>query len=292
MDAATLIQIALGGILLGGLYALVAFGLSLIYGVARILNFAHGTLLAVGGVAASGIFAATGWNPLLIMLMLIPVLGLFGYFFYDQLLRPLTRRNHFEYTVGSVLVTVGALLILSDVAALIAGPAPTNIPLNFDAIEIGDVIVSTTQAWILAGIVVFTVALHLYIKRSWFGRAMRAVTQDHTGATICGVRADMVHALTFAFGSGIVAIAAVLYAILFPVDPYIGFSLTVKAFTIIILGGIGNLMGALFAGIFLGLAEGFTSFFWATQWAPAISIILLLVILVVFPQGFGRRRAA
>jgi len=120
---------------------------------------------------------------------------------------------------------------------------------------------------------------------------MRAVTQDHTGATICGVQADRVHALTFAFGSGIVAIAAVLYTMLFPVDPYMGFSLTVKAFTIIILGGIGNLVGALIAGIFLGLAEGFTSFFWATQWAPAISIVLLLVILVIFPQGFGWRKS-
>ena len=79
---------------------------------------------------------------------------------------------------------------------------------------------------------------------------------------------------------------------LYPVDPYMGFSLTVKAFTIIILGGIGNLMGALIAGIFLGLAESFTSFFWATQWAPAISIILLLVILILFPQGFGRHKAA
>ena len=292
MDASIIIQIALGGILIGGLYALVAFGLSLIYGVARILNFAHGTLLAVGGVSASGIFAATAWNPLIIMLLLIPVLGGFGYVFYDKLLQPLTKRSHFEYTVGSVLVTVGALLILSDVAAWIAGPAPRNIPLRFEAIEFGDVIVSTTQAWILGGIIVFTVALHLYIKKSWFGRAMRAVTQDHTGATICGVKADRVHALTFAFGSGIVAIAAVLYAMLFPVDPYIGFALTVKAFTIIILGGIGNLVGALMAGIFLGLAEGFTSFFWATQWAPAISIVLLLVILVIFPQGFGKRKSA
>ena len=144
----------------------------------------------MGGVAASGIFAATAWNPLIIMLLLIPVLGIFGYLFYDHLLQPLTKRNHFEYTVGSVLVTVGALLILSDVAAWLAGPAPRNIPLRFEAIEIGDVIVSTTQAWILGGIIVFTVALHLYIKKSWFGRAMRAVTQDHTGASICGVKAD------------------------------------------------------------------------------------------------------
>ena len=165
MDASIFIQIALGGILLGGLYAMVAFGLSLIYGVARILNFAHGTLLAVGGVAARAIFAATAWNPLLIMALLVPVFGIFGSVFYDKLLQPLTKRSHFEYTVGSVLVTVGALLILSDVAAWIAGPAPRNIPLRFEAMEFGDVIVSTTQVWILGGIIVFTTILHFYIKR-------------------------------------------------------------------------------------------------------------------------------
>ena len=284
------LQILVGGLLLGGLYALVAFGLSLIYGVAQILNFAHGTLLAVGGVAAAALFAATGWHPVILIVVLIPVFGVFGFYFYDMLLRPLVGRNHLEYMVGSVLVTVGALLILSDFAAWLAGPSPKNIPVEFDVIELGEVLVTTTQAYILLGIVILTIILHLFIKRSWFGRAMRAVTQDHVGAAICGVRANRVHAGTFAFGSAIVAIAAVLYTMLFPVDPYIGLSLTVKAFTIIILGGIGNLVGALIAGIFLGVAESLTSFFWATQWAPAISIILLIVILVLFPQGLLTRR--
>lgn len=285
------LQILVGGLLLGGLYALVAFGLSLIYGVAQILNFAHGTLLAVGGVAAAAIFAATAWHPLILIMLLVPVFLVFGFYFYRTMLRPLMGRNHFEYMVGSVLVTVGALLILSDFAAWLAGPSPKNIPVEFEIIELGEVLVTTTQAYILIGIVILTVILHMFISRSWFGRAMRAVTQDHVGAAICGVRASWVHAGTFAFGSAIVAIAAVLYTMLFPVDPYVGLSLTVKAFTIIILGGIGNLVGALFAGIFLGIAESLTSFFWATQWAPAISIILLLVILVLFPRGFLNRRS-
>ena len=284
------LQILVGGLLLGGLYALVAFGLSLIYGVAQILNFAHGTLLAVGGVAAAAVFAATSWHPLILIVLLVPAFFVFGFYFYRTMLRPLMGRNFFEYMVGSVLVTVGALLILSDLAAWLAGPSPKNIPVEFQVIELGEVLITTTQVYILIGIVALTVALHLFIKRSWFGRAMRAVTQDHVGAAICGVRSSRVHAGTFAFGSAIVAIAAVLYTMLFPVDPYIGLSLTVKAFTIIILGGIGNLVGALIAGIFLGIAESLTSFFWATQWAPAISIMLLLVILVLFPQGLLTRK--
>ena len=176
MTVGIFLQILVGGLLLGGLYALVAFGLSLIYGVAQILNFAQGTLLAVGGVAAAALFAATGWHPVILIVVLIPVFAVFGFYFYDLLLRPLVGRNHFEYMVGSVLVTVGALLILSDFAAWLAGPSPKNIPVDFDVIELGEVLVTTTQIYILLGIVILTIVLHLFIRRSWFGRAMRAVT--------------------------------------------------------------------------------------------------------------------
>jgi branched-chain amino acid transport system permease protein len=292
MDAAVLIQVLIGGVLLGGLYALVAFGLSLIYGVARILNFAHGTLLAVGGVAGSVIYAKTGWQPVVIILVLMPVYFLFGWVFYDTALRPLAKRSPFEAVIGTVLVTVGALIILSDIAALLAGPTPKKIQVDFEMLEFGEVLLSTTQLYILIGIAALTAILHVLLKKTWFGRAMRAVTQDATGAAICGVRASIINSTTFAFGSAIVAIAAVPYAMLFPIDPYAGFALTVKAFTIIILGGVGNLAGALAAGLFLGIAEAFTAFFWAPEWAPALSIILLIVILIVFPTGIFARRNA
>ena len=292
MSLDALLQVLIGGVLLGGLYALVAFGLSLIYGVVRILNFAHGTLLAVGGVIASMLYASFKWHPVVLMLVLVPAFCVFGYFFYVWLLQPLARRNHFESTVGTVLVTVGALLMLSDLTAKLAGATQKNIPLRFEAIEIGEIVISTTQIWILAGIAALTCAMHLFLKRTWFGRAIRAVTQDPVGAQICGVHSNSLKAATFAVGCGVVAIAAVLYTMSFPVDPYMGFGLTVKAFTIIILGGIGNLAGALVAGLFLGIAEGLTGFFWKPEWSPALSVFLLLVILVVFPNGFSfaRRR--
>lgn len=285
-----LIQVAIGGVLMGGLYALFAFGLSLIYGVARILNFSHGTLLAMAGVAGSVLYASLGWNPLLSLAVLVPIFFLFGCVFYTLLLEPLRQRSHFQMTVGTVLTTVGALIILSDLAAALAGPRPRNIPIRSDVFEFGDVIVPASQAYMLVGIIVLTVALHLFLRRSWFGRSIRAVTQDHVGAAICGVRSGVVHALTFGMGSALAAIAGVLYAINFPIDPYSGFSLTVKAFTIIVLGGIGNLIGALAAGLFLGMAEAFTAFLWAPAWATALSIVLLLVILVAFPRGFGSWR--
>lgn len=289
MSIEVLIQVLIGGVLLGGLYALVAFGLSLIYGIVRILNFAHGTLLAVSGVIASMIFASWQWHPVFIGLLLAPAVFVFGYVFYMVLIHPLGRRNHFEGTVGSVLVTVGAMLILSDITAVLAGSTQRNIQLPFHAIEMGNIVVSTTQLYILLGIAVLTLAMHVFLKKTWFGRAIRAVTQDQTGAQICGVNSTRLKSLTFAFGSATVAIAAVLYAISFPVSPYMGFPLTVKAFTIIVLGGIGNLRGALLAGIFLGVAESMTGLLWKPEWAPALSVVLMLVILIAFPQIAGRK---
>lgn len=287
-----LIQVTLGGVLIGGLYALVAFGLSLIYGVARILNFSHGTLLTMAGIAASVAFVDFGWPLAVCVLVIVPVFFTFGYGFHAVMLRPLASRPPFEATVGTVLITVGTLIVLSDLAAALAGPNPRNIPLRSGILEFGEVILPTTQIGILGGIALLTVAIHLFLKRSWFGRAIRAVTQDPTGAAICGVRAKSIHALTFAVGSALVAVAGVLYALSYPVDPYMGFSLTVKAFTIIVLGGVGNLIGALLAGLFLGVAEAYTAFFWAPEWAPALSILLLLGILIMFPQGIASWRKA
>ncbi|URI07669.1 branched-chain amino acid ABC transporter permease [Aquincola tertiaricarbonis] len=283
-----LLQVLIGGMLLGGLYALVAFGLSLIYGVVRILNFAHGTLLAVCGVAASLAFSAWQMHPALIAALLAPLLFAFAWAYYHLLLRPLASRNHFEGTVGTVLVTVGTLMILSDLTAKAAGATQRNIPLRLPALEFGEIVVSSTQMLILGGTVVLTIVMHLLLKHTWFGRAVRAVTQDAVGAQICGVRSVHMKALTFAFGSATVAVAAVLYVLSFPVDPYMGFGLTVKAFTIIVVGGIGNLPGALLAGVFLGVAEGLTGLYWKPEWAPALSVIAMLLILVVWPKGLGR----
>lgn len=284
-----LLQVLIGGVLLGGLYALVAFGLSLIYGVVRIVNFAHGTLLAVSGVLASLAFASWGLHPLLIAALLAPLMFGFAYGYYHLLLKPLAQRNHFEGTVGTVLVTVGTLMVLSDLTAKAAGATQRNIPVRLEALEFGDIVVSTVQLLILGGIALLTLVMHLILKKTWFGRAIRAVTQEPVGAQICGVQSTRMKALTFAFGSATVALAAVMYVLSFPVDPTMGFSLTVKAFTIIVVGGIGNLPGALLAGVFLGVAEGLTGLYWKPEWAPALSVVLMLAILVARPRLAGAK---
>jgi branched-chain amino acid transport system permease protein len=290
MPLSIFLQVLVGGVVLGAIYALVAFGLSLIYGVVRILNFSHGTILAVSAIAGCVLFTTFGIHPALIAAILIPPVALFGYGFYTVLLDPLFRRPPAETTVGTVLVTVGALLILSDLAAAIAGTSLRTIQVASPVFFIGGVILSATNVAIMVGIVGLVVVIHFVLTRSWVGCAIRAVTQDQLGAQICGVRSQLIRGATFAFAYAVVAIAAVFYAMSYPVDPYLGLGLTVKAFTIIVLGGIGNLPGSLLAGLFLGLAEAFTAFFAGTAWAPAVSILVLLAILILLPQGAWLRQ--
>jgi branched-chain amino acid transport system permease protein len=291
MSVSIFLQVLIGGALLGSIYALVAFGLSLVYGVVRILNFSHGTVLVASAMAASVLFAAYAFNPVVITLLLIPPLMVFGYGFYVVLLDPLFRRSPAELTVGTVLVTVGALLILSDLAALLAGTSIRGIQVDGPIFVIGDVILSATNLAVMVGIALLVILIHYILRHTWLGCAIRAVTQDELGARICGVRSRTIRAVTFAFSYAVVAVAAVLYAMTYPVDPYIGLSLTVKAFTVIVLGGIGNLPGSLMAGLFLGITEAFTAFFAGTAWAPAVSILLLLLILVLLPGGSVNRKS-
>lgn len=285
MSLAIFFQVLVGGLVLGSIYALVAFGLSLIYGVVRILNFAHGTILAVSAMVGCAIFSAWELNPAIIAVLLIPPVAFFGYGFYVVALDPLFRKPAPEMATGTVLVTVGALLILGDIAALVGGTSLRSIQVDSPIIEVGGVIVSLTNIAIMIGIATLVVAIHFILKLTWLGLAIRAVTQDQLGARICGVSALTVRASTFAFAYGVVAIAAVFYAMTYPVDPYLGLGLTVKAFTIIVLGGIGNLPGTLIAGLALGIAEAFTSLYIGTAWAPSVSIFLLLFMLILSPHG-------
>jgi branched-chain amino acid transport system permease protein len=289
MSLTILLQILVGGLVLGSIYALVAFGLALVYGVVRILNFSHGTILVVSAIIASALFSTFNLHPVLITVLLVPVVMTFGSVFYLVLLDPLFRRSPNETMIGTVLVTVATLLILSDIAAALAGTSIRGIQIDSSAFIVGGVILSTTNIAIVVGIVLLVALIHVVLRTSWLGCSIRAVTQDQLGAMICGVRSRGLRAATFAFAYGVVAVAAVFYAISYPVDPYVGLSLTVKAFTIIVLGGIGSLFGSLLAGLFLGMAEALTAFFAGTAWAPAVSIFLLLVILVLMPQGLAKK---
>lgn len=287
---AIIIQIAIGGLLLGGIYALIAFGLSIIYGVSRVINLAHGTILMVAGILASWIFFQLGINPIFVGLILVPIFLAAGAGFWRVLIKPLLGKGPLEFITGSVLVTVGIMMVIDDVTMFIAGPTLRSIPFDMPSLRIGQVVISTTRLWLMAFLILITIGLHIYFSKTYIGKAIRAITQDMTGAQLVGVNISKINMVTFGIGFVLVAIASVFYDMLFSIGAYMGFPLTVKAFTIVILGGLGSLIGPVIGGLILGVAESFTAFYIGAKWAPALSVIILLIILVLRPQGiFGQR---
>lgn len=285
-----IIQIAIGGLLLGGIYALIAFGLSIIYGVSKVLNLAHGTILMVAGILASWIFFQLGINPIFIALLLVPIFLALGAGFWRMLIKPLIGKGPLEFIIGTVLVTVGIMMVIDDVTMFVAGPTLRSIPVSTPSLRLGQVVISTTRLWLMVFLVLITIALHLYFTRTFIGKAIRAITQDMTGAMLVGVDISRMNLVVFGIGFVLVAIASVFYDMIFSLGAYMGFPLTVKAFTIVILGGLGSLVGPVLGGLILGLAESFTAYYVGAIWAPALSVIILLIILVLRPQGiFGRR---
>ena len=279
-----LAQVVSGGLVMGGLYAMVAMGLSLIYGVTRVLNFAHGTFVALAGIAGSILFSSLGIHPAWSILLAAAVFFVLGFGFYDLLLKPVMKYDHFKMTIGTVLITIGAFMIIEDLASVAAGPVQRNILLPSTVIAATGGIVTSIQLYVLLGITAVTLALHAFLKHSWFGRAIRALTQDQFAATAFGVQSELIRGATFAVGTAMAGVSGVLYAMTLPVDLHTGFILTVKAFTVIAIGGIGNLTGTLVASVLLGVTEALVAFYVSSEWAPAVSIVVLLVVLVLAPR--------
>lgn len=279
-----LAQVVSGGLVMGGLYAMVAMGLSLIYGVTRVLNFAHGTVVALAGIAGSILFSSLGIHPVWSILLAAAVFFALGFGFYDLLLKPVMKYDHFKMTIGTVLITIGAFMIIEDLASAAAGPVQRNILLPSTVIAATGGIVTSMQLYVLLGITIVTVALHAFLKHSWFGKAIRALTQDEFAATAYGVPSELIRGATFAVGTAMAGVSGVLYAMTLPVDLHTGFILTVKAFTVIAIGGIGNLTGTLVASILLGVTEALVAFYVSSEWAPAVSIVVLLAVLVLAPR--------
>lgn len=286
---AYLTQLAILGVLLGGLYALAAFGLSIIFGVSRVLNVAHGDLLLLGALVSYALFYGVGMHPFLIMLVIIPIFLVVGLVFERLLIRPISNRSPHELLIASILLTLGVSMAISDLSAWTAGASAKGIAYSLPSITLGTLVIPSMRLLIMVLILAMTLALSYYLKSSYIGRAMRAITQDREGAMIVGVNIPRVSMVTFGIGAATAGVAGSFYIILFPTNPYLGIPLTVKYLAIIVLGGLGSLPGALLGGIVLGLAEQFSGFYFGGIWQQPVAFILLILILLIRPQGiFGR----
>ena len=287
MDLSFYIQLLLNGVVIGVIYALVAMGLSLIFGVLEIVNFAHGEFYMLGAMLAYFLSMNVGLGYWPTVLVVTAVAVALGYVFYEALLGSL-RGQSFE---RSILLTLGLSMVLQNGAVFLFTTTPRMMQTrySYSNVVVGDVRVSVTRLFALGlGLLAFG-ALYLILYRTRVGRAMRGVAQNREAALMVGIDPRAVSRLAVAIGIGLSGLAGAALAPVYAVHPLMGFSFVFKAFAIIIIGGLGNISGAAIAAVALGILESVAGGFLPLVMADALAFIAMIAILLLRPQGlFGR----
>ncbi|HEX2692198.1 MAG TPA: branched-chain amino acid ABC transporter permease [Kofleriaceae bacterium] len=284
------LQAVLNGLLTGSLYALVGMGMALIFGVMRIVNFAHGAFMMLGMYATFVLFDSLGLNPYIGFIAAAAVLFVIGVASYQLLLRRVAERSDFM----QILLTLGISLIISDGVQLWFGADyhQISIPLLDVNIHLGTHI-TLNAPWILsfAITIALAVGMFLFVMRSRFGRALRAIAQNRYAASLMGIDVRRTQALSFGLGLAAVGMAGGLLLPVFYLYPDVGGQFTLKSFVIVVLGGMGSIEGAAIAGVVLGVIESLTSLYWGNEWALVVDFALFLLVLSLRPSGlFGSQR--
>jgi len=279
-------QTVICGLLLGGMYALIAISLTLIMGVMKIINLAHGSLVMVGMYVTYVCYRAWGLDPYLGMLVAMPVLFLLGCVIQHFLINRLLEVES-VLPENQVLLTVGISLVLTEVIRFIFKSDYRSIttPYAGEALLVGGMSVSIAMAIGFVIAMVFTYLLHLFLTRTDLGRAIRATAQDREAAQYMGVDARRVTVITFGLGSALAAAGGSLLLPLFYLWPDIGHLFTAKAFIITILGGMGSTTGALLGGLTLGVAESLGATYIGMGYKDVVGLVIFLLVLLFLPHG-------
>lgn len=281
----------LTGITLGGMYALVAMGLTLQYGVARIMNLSYGEILVAAAFAVFWLFTAAGVNPLLGLGLVVPAALIASWLIYRILLLPLVRRakTRDALEVDSILATFGLLFVVQGVMLVLFGGAYYSYSFLAIPVNVFGVTIAANRLLALAFAAVIGLALYLGLTRTRAGTALRAVAVDPVSAQLVAIDVRAAAAIAFAIGGALVAAGGVLVSMFLTFNANIGVVFTMKALIVVIMGGVGNMLGALVAGLILGLTETFVATWIDPGLTLAATYAIFLIILLVRPQGlFGR----
>jgi len=282
-------QTLASGILTGGLFALVAVGLTMILGVLKIINFAHGEFLMLGMYLAYFCFEKLGIDPYLTLLISVPVFFLFGMIIQRILIHPVLD-SPMEI---QILITLGLFFFLQNMALFLFGPHLKSIKTEYARIiiTIGSVSFSSTRLIMCLGAIIITVILYIFLKKSDLGKAIRACSEESRGAMLVGINVKKVYMVAFGIGTACAGAAGTLLMPVYYVDPYIGLTFILTAFVVVVLGGMGNYIGALVGGFIIGLAEAFGSIIFAASMKQLFTFIIFILILLLKPTGlFGTKR--
>ena len=281
-------QVVISGLLAGALYAMVALGLGLIFGVMRVLNVAHGPLLMLGAYTTFWLFHWFGLNPYLSLLVSMPALFLVGVVLQHLLVRRVVDAPELSslllmFGVGIALVNVTQLAFTSDLR---------SVEYLTGSFVLGPFAFSKSRVIACAFAVVITAGAFVFLKQTRLGKALRAVSQSREVAQVCGVNVQRIHMLAFGLASALAAAGGSLVAVMVAIQPEMGQVYTFKSFLVIVLGGAGNYPGALLGGLLLGLVEQLSSLFLTTQVNEAVAYILLVLVLLVRPTGLLKGRSS
>ena len=278
------------GISLGSIYAIIALGYTMVYGIAKMLNFAHGDVIMVGAFVILTAVTKAGMSPILAIILSVVICTVAGVVIEAVAYRPLRKASS---NLAVLITAIGVSYLLQNLALLIFGAdAKSFVPvINVPSLELfgGQLTIKgVTIVTILACIVM--VGLQLFVKKTKPGRAMQAVSEDRDAAQLMGVNVNATISLTFAIGSGLAAIAGLLLCSAYPtLTPYTGAMPGIKAFVAAVFGGIGSIPGAMVGGILLGVIEIFSKAYISSQVADAIVFAVLIIVLLVKPSGlFGK----
>jgi branched-chain amino acid transport system permease protein len=278
-----LIQTLALGLLLGGVYALAASGLSLIFGVMRVINIAHGAFVVLAAFVTFAIWKATGHDPLVAIVITTPIVFALGWVTYRLVVSPIRTAP----MASTVLLTFGLALVLEGAMGVIWGNNSTSIRPSYadQAFTIGPLFLPTAQVYGGGIAVVVLVALWLVLTKTWLGRAIRAAAMNPASAALVGIRVTAVAALVFAMGIAAAGAAGAITGVLYPFVPGSHYQWIARLLAIVVLGGLGSINGAVLGAVIFGLAETLTAAYWSPSWATAVPYAIVFAVLLVRPQG-------
>jgi branched-chain amino acid transport system permease protein len=280
-------QVVISGLLAGSLYAMVALGLGLVFGVMRVLNVAHGPLLMLGAYTTFGLFHWFGLNPYLSLLVSMPALFVVGV----VLQRLLVRRVVDAPELSSLLLTFGVSIALVNLAQLAFTSDLRSVEYLTGSFVLGPFAFSKSRVIACAFALLITAGAFWFLRQTRLGKAIRAVSQSREVAQVCGINVQRIHMITFGIATALAAAGGTLIAVMVAIQPEMGQVYTFKSFLVIVLGGAGNYPGALLGGLLLGLIEQLSSLFLTTQVNEAVAYVLLVLVLLVRPTGLLKGRA-
>ncbi|MDO4509476.1 MAG: branched-chain amino acid ABC transporter permease [Lachnospiraceae bacterium] len=274
----------INGISLGSVYAIIALGYTMVYGIAKMLNFAHGDVIMIGGYMAFCSTSYLGFGPLTSLAFSIIICTILGMVIEKLAYKPLRNAS----SLAVLITAIGVSYLLQNVALLIWSSNPKAFPnmINLPSVSVFDTQISSTAVVTILANIVIMISLTLFTSYTKMGKAMRAVSEDKGAAQLMGINVNGTISMTFAIGSGLAAIAGVLLCSAYPtLMPTTGAMPGIKAFTAAVFGGIGSIPGAMIGGILLGLIEIFAKAYISTQLSDAIVFAVLIVVLIVKPSG-------